>query len=167
MAYDFRKWAANDRRQRVRRRSTRWLLVFGLVVAVGFAVAQVLLPHDPGRMVVGNPGLYMPLILGASLSPFARETWFTSRGLAAFDEFERDAMRRAMANGYRTLLILVALVFGWLWLAAASGWPLPRTAYDWSAVGIALTLTGAALPVLFAEFTVPMPPAGDELEDEA
>lgn len=164
MAYDINKWVAND----IHRRRNRWLpwyLGFGLLITVAFSLVEVFDPAADDRRLGNFSAIVLVLMLGAGLSPFARSTWMTNTGLAAFDELERDALMRATQRAYAVMIGLLAVLFCWFWLASLNGWPMPRTAADWSSIGISLLAIGAALPIFFAEILVPIPPEGDEEEE--
>lgn len=89
----------------------------------------------------------------------------TPRGLSVFDECERDLLQRASSYSYRVVLALLLCGLAWLAYAARFGGPAPRSWQQWASLAIVVTGIGAALPVLFAEFLVPLPPKGDVEED--
>ncbi|MCI1142661.1 hypothetical protein MOP88_10810 [Sphingomonas sp. WKB10] len=81
---------------------------------------------------------------------------------ATFDEFERTALSDAMRRAYLIDILAVSMLFVWLMLASRLGWPMPATTSQWGAIGYATVMTMLTLPVLFAEFMVPMPDPEDE-----
>lgn len=46
--------------------------------------------------------------------------------------------------------------------ASHAGWPAPATSGQWGAIGYATVMTMLTLPIIFAEFMVPMPDPEDD-----
>lgn len=160
MSYEPNAWQlARDTR---RDRSTRWILLTGIILVVGIATALVLIPG----IVKESGGLFMPawviILVGAGRSPFTLNTFLTRRGFDSFDEFERVAIYEALRRSY--LIIMIALAAAYLYLLGAADLdlPLPTTSRGWQITGIALFWIVMALPVTVAEFTVPMPDPDDD-----
>lgn len=154
MSYDIRRWTANARPPARRSRWTRWAVLVGLVAGLLLALAATFAP-EPGAYP--SPIIALVTILAASTSPFMRETWFTARGQAAFDEWERDALFRATTRAYALLLVALGVFLGWLWAASALGWTMPQRPVAWGSWLLFLLSAGLALPVAVAEFTLPLP----------
>lgn len=165
MPYDSRKWTGDRRASPRRRRSTRWVLVAGMLIAAGYAVARMFPLAAPDTLWGFEPVVLLPLVLGVRLSPFGRESWLTPRGLSVLDECERDMLQRASSYGYLALLALLLLGLAWLSYATRFGAPAPRSWQQWGSLAILLTGIGAALPILFAEWLVPLPPQSEVEED--
>lgn len=159
--YDIRKWSANDMRHRPRRYAVRWGLVAGLASVLAIPVFAMLGTGDHG--IVPNVMPCSVLLFVSSIgSPFTREAWLSPRGFATYDEFERAALSDAMRRAYLIDILAVSGLFVWLMVASRAGWPTPATTSQWGAIGYATIMTMLTLPILFAEFMVPMP----DLEDE-
>lgn len=165
MRYDSRKWTGDRRASPRRRRSTRWVLVAGILLAAGYAAARIASPHAPDSLWGFEALVLLPTIVGIRMSPFGRESWLTPRGLTVFDECERDILQRT--SGYSYLVLLGLLLCGLVLLSCATrfGWPEPRSWQQWASLAMMLTGIGAALPILFAEFLIPLPPEADAEED--
>ncbi|WP_084583828.1 hypothetical protein [Sphingomonas azotifigens] len=165
MRYDSRKWTGDRHASQRRRRSTRWVLVAGILIAAGYAVARMFPLVAPDTLWGFEAGVLFPVILGIRISPFGRDSWLTPRGLSVFDECERDMLQRASSYSYRVVLALLVCGLAWLAYATRFGAPSPRSWQQWASLAVIVTCIGAALPVLFAEFLVPLPPKGDVEED--
>ena len=166
MAYDMRLWAAESMRLRERRPGTRWFLLLGVAVLVLAPAIEMFDPGDPADPFPAYVGAgALPLIGGISWSPFARETWITARGRATFDEREQVAMAGAFRRAHAATLVLLVALFACAVLATSLGVRLPHLTREWTALGIAVVMLVATLPVIFAEWTVPLPPAADDTED--
>lgn len=161
--YDFRKWYTASSRERPRRYWVRWGLLAGLV---GIAMIPVFAMLDMGQrsdIVPNVVPMSMILIYSTLQSPFARDAWLAPRGFAAYDEFERTALLAAMRRAYLVDLNIVTALFIWLMAASHKGWPVPTMSGQWGAIGYATVMAMLALPIIFAEFMVPMPTEEDEL----
>lgn len=163
MPYDARTWMASSSVRRPRNRYTPWVIGFSFVVSTTVAVIALL---SPARHATNIILCFTLPIASCAASPFAREAWLTQAGRATYDEFERDALRRATQRAYGVLLLLLVLLFGGLWIAGFTGQHLASEPATWATLGLALTGIGAALPVLFAELLVPFPPVDDPEEDD-
>lgn len=161
MALDFRKWGEEEMKRRPRRPWLRWSLVGGLAFVVLIPVTHMLSPGD-ARMFPQVIPLSILLMVSAMQSPFTRDTIFTRRGFAKFDEFERAALHEAIRRAYLLSVVVIGAVFAWLMIAARVGLPVPTTMPQWGAVGYAIVITMLVMPAIVAEFTVPMPDIDDE-----
>ena len=74
-----------------------------------------------------------------------------------------EAMRRA----YLADLNIVTALFLWLMAASRAGWSMPVTSGQWGAIGFATVMTMLTLPIIFAEFMVPMPDPEDQPQRSA
>lgn len=165
MSYDIRKWTANEAKRRPRRRFTGWAILLAIALSLGLAFIATFFHNPFGPRWPDLATIWLPM-LPTMTSPFARETWFTDRGVATFDEFERAALFRATTRAYLIYIFGVAAFLGWLWLGTQQGWSVPDTPHasgTWclAALGIAVSL-----PVAVAELTVPFPPTSEEEEGE-
>lgn len=161
--YDINKWVANESKRRARSPKLLWVLIAGAALALAAPVIELLDTEDERGLV--SILIFIPLLIALSRSPFARDSWATRRGVGSYDEFERDALAHATRRAYAVLLGVASALMGWLWIAPDLGWPAPQTQQDWSAFGFAFLFVGGALPVIFAEWMVPFPPEGDEMEE--
>ncbi|KQN25416.1 hypothetical protein ASE86_04030 [Sphingomonas sp. Leaf33] len=162
MSLDFRKWTAEEMKNRPRRASTRWLLAGSLAVLAVLPIAEMLSSGASGTLPNTLPFM-VPLLVGTMRSPFMRDTSFTERGMAQYDEFERAAIAAAMRRAYLTVFVLLGCLFLWLAIGEYHGWPLPSSTRQWLSIGFALLFAMLALPTTYAEFMVPMPDPEDEL----
>ena len=158
MAYDFNKWVAGDRMRR--RPWLRWYIGVGLIVAIGYPIVAML-DTDDGGQSIGNLVPLLFLVIGAVLSPFARDRW-SEPDLPAFDERERIVLAHATRRAHSVFLGVVLASSTWLWLASLYAWPMPSSPADWSVWGYSLLAIGIALPLLFAEIMAPLPPEAEE-----
>ena len=149
-------------RKRVRSRWSKWIIGFGLVLMIFYGGLVLVFP---GKDALPPAGLYTPLVIGPLLSPFARADWLTAKGRARYDEFERNAYAHATVIAYALFVGLILVTFLYLVLANTWGWPVPRTVNQWATWLVVVLFMGLDLPLLVAEITVPLPPAGDEGED--
>jgi hypothetical protein len=140
-----------------RSRRTRWLLLASIVVAAALPVIELRTAGDPANWAPQTTPAIFPSIMAMAMSPFGRNT----RRLP-LDEFERDALCRASMHAQTITALSIAALFIWLTLAARFGWPMPRATHQWVALGIAATGIAATLPVLLAEWMVPLPPPEDD-----
>lgn len=167
MAYDLNKWVLNERKP-VRR--NKWVpYAIGGTMAISLLIG-ILEGLDKGTdadesELANLLPLVLPFAFAVIMSPFARDAWVGPRE-AAFDEFESDALARASRRAFNICLFFVLGLFVWFWQAALWGWPMHHTPLDWSTLGLALFFSGAALPILFAEIGVPIPPDDDVDADE-
>ncbi len=132
---------------------TRWLLLAATILAAALPAIELRTPGDPDAWLPQVTPAIFPSIMGMAMSPFGR----TTRALP-LDEFERDALARASVRANIAVVFGIAALFAWLTLAARLGWPMPTATRHWTALGIAATGIAASLPVLFAEWMVPLPP---------
>jgi hypothetical protein len=166
MSYDFRKWSAQTHAQRRKRsRLLRWALLVGVLTTLAIPVIETLRP-DSDHGTAGYAGLVYPLLIAMLFSPFARAPWLMAWGRAQFDEFETAALNRATIAAYATLLIMVVAALLYMWLASMAGWRAPATPAAWAAWGFALAGLGLSLPVIYAEWMVPLPPPIGPDEDD-
>ncbi len=135
---------------------TRWLLLAATVLAATLPVIELRTPGDPNAWLPQVTPAIFPSIMGMAMSPFGR----TTRALP-LDEFECDALARAAVRANFVVVLGIAALFVWLTLAARLGWMMPTAPRHWMALGIAATGISASLPVLFAEWMVPLPPSED------
>lgn len=154
--YNPRRWQANGA-ERPRREHTRWVLLVGLLFVMAVPVIAMLRPGSLDRLLPNLGPLSMVLIMGSTMSPFTQNAFMTERGLAKYGEPARTALLTAMRWAFLADILLVAGTFVWLAVGQTSGWPLPHQPSQWTAVGFALVITMAMLPMLLAEFIVPMP----------
>lgn len=154
--YNPHKWQANGPERR-RSRYTRWVLLVGLLLVLAVPVIAMLEPGSPDRLLPNVAPLSMLLIVGTATSPFAQNAFMTERGLATYREAERAALLTAMRWAFLADILLVAGTFVWLAVAQTLGWPLPHQSSQWTAVGFTLVIAMAMLPMMLAEFIVPMP----------
>lgn len=140
-----------------RSRRTRWLLIASIVIAAGLPVIELRTVGDPTRWLPETTPAIFPSIMAMAMSPFGR----TARKFP-FDAFERDTLQRASVHAHTVTVLGIAALFVWLTLAARFGWAMPRATHQWVALGIAMTGIAATLPVLFAEWMIPLPPLDDD-----
>lgn len=169
MAYDPIAWAQNDLdRQQRRRAGMRWALVFGVAMLWILPVVEMIDPGDPDALF--PPGFFfsvIPLMLATQRSPFARDSLRFHRASTWIpDEFEHAALGQASHRALGVALMLLLAFFGWMTAAAHAGWPVPSLPRQWFALGMAMILTIAMLPALIAEWTIPLPPAAQDAEDD-
>ena len=145
-----------------RRATTRHAIALSLVAGWAMAAAAWVRPADEAML---NPFIVVLPMIAAAASPFARSR-LTQAGMACFDEFERDALLRATTRAYLTLAGGVMLGLGAVMLATLFGMR-ALTARDLAVAMLAVTGTAVALPILFAEAMVPLPPRADVPEEEA
>lgn len=160
--YDINKWSANEMKRRPRRYWVRWGLVGGLFFIVTIPVMEMLAPGNANGVFPNVMPMSILLVVTSASSPFARQSWLTKRGFERYDEYERDALLAAARRAYLVNLIAIGVLFTWLTFAARTGWPMPHTYRQWGAIGYATVMTMLGLPIMFAEFMVPMPDAEDE-----
>lgn len=160
--YDIRKWHAHEMKRRPRRYWVRWGLVAGLASVMAIPVFAMIGAGDHGGIVPNVMPFSMLLFVTSIGSPFTREAWLSPRGFATYDEFERAALSDAMRRAYLIDILAIVGLFAWLMIASRLGWPVPATFSQWGAIGYALLMTMLTLPIVFAEFMVPMPDAEDE-----
>ena len=158
MAYDFNKWVTGDRM--ARKPWLPWYLGLCLVLAIVYPILEMVDTDDEGH-AVANLAPLLFLIIGTSLSPFARSTW-SEAGVPDFDEREHIVLAHATRRAYSVFLGVVLASGTWLWIASLNGWMMPRSPADWSVWACSLLAIGVALPILFAEIMVPLPPVGEE-----
>ncbi|APX67214.1 hypothetical protein V3I01_14385 [Sphingomonas sp. gentR] len=160
--YDANEWAANAMKHRPRRYWVRWGLVGGLAFVAAIPVFEMLTPGHADGVFPNVMPLSVLLITTSVSSPFARQSWLTKHGFERYDEYERDALLAAARRAYLVNLIVIGLLFLWLTFAARAGWPMPQTSRQWGAVGYATVMMMLSLPIMLAEFMVPLPDAEDE-----
>ena len=136
-----------------RSRRTRWLLLAATMLAAALPVIELRTPGDPGSWAPEVTPAIFPSIMAMGMSPFGR----TTRELP-LDEFERAALAQAHVRAHAVTMVGIAALFVWLTLAHRFGWPMPSQTRHWVALGMATTGIVASLPVLFAEWMVPLPP---------
>ncbi len=139
-----------------RSRRTRWLLLAATVLAASLPVIELHNSSDPGTWLPEVTPAIFPSIMAMAMSPFGR----TTRSLP-LDEFERDTLARAGMHAQLVIVIGLAALFVWLTFAAKFEWLMPTQPRHWMALGIAVVGIAASLPVLFAEWMVPLPPSDD------
>lgn len=156
------RWRLDRPDRKVRKRWGRWGLAVGVGVSLTLLVSDTVLNVPAQRSLMPELLLVeLPMLLATNLSPFARDTWLTRRGLEQYDEFERAALSRATLVAYAALFIGIASL---LMLLAAALWfgntvtMTPRLLMLW-AMGV--VSIGFCLPALVAEWTVPFPDAED------
>ncbi|MCP4028161.1 MAG: hypothetical protein GY736_17900 [Sphingomonas sp.] len=160
--YDFRKWYAGSMRKRPRRYWVRWGLTVGLAFVLAIPVLTMVSTADRSIVMPNVMPMSILLFISSLSSPFTREAWLSPRGFATYDEFERNALSAAMHRAYLIDVIAVGAVFLWLMAASRANWPSPTTSSQWGTIGYATVMTMLALPIIFAEFMVPMPDPEDQ-----
>ena len=160
--YDFRKWYAGSMRKRPRRYWVRWGLTAGLAFVLAIPVLAMLGIGERSAIVPNVMPMSMLLFISSLSSPFSREAWLSPCGFATYDEFERNALLEAMRRAYLADLNIVTALFLWLMAASRAGWSMPVTSGQWGAIGFATVMTMLTLPIIFAEFMVPMPDPEDQ-----
>ncbi len=160
--YDIRKWSATGTQRRPRRYAVRWGLALGLASVLAIPVFAMLGTAEHDGIVPHVMPFSIVLFVSSIGSPFTREAWLSPRGFATYDEFERAALSDAMRRAYLIDILAVSALFLWLMIASRLGWPMPVTSSQWGAIGYATVMTMLTLPILFAEFMVPMPDPEDE-----
>lgn len=164
MEYDIRKWQEDSLKLGKKRYAwIRWFLVFAALMALIIPIIDTISPINSGDWVAkGGMSIILPLVLGTGLSPFGRVWWFDRRAQSIFDEFELAALGRATKRAYLTFMSIVLLGIFWMWLAGIWDLPKPELPSTWSAWGFLLLGYGIALPVLYAEWMVPLPPSDSD-----
>ena len=166
MAYDpERDWKV-AMRNKPRTPYAKWCLGFGLAMAVYVVFDAVFDRTANSKDIVKLWPVLVPMIIGFSLSPFARDQILWNPHDAEYDEFEKHTLLVASAKAYYIVLVLIVLLCFWCWLGGLYGWTIPSRPYDWTAIGAAYLYTGIMLPSLLAEIYIPIPPKG-EGEDDA
>jgi hypothetical protein len=94
-------------------------------------------------------------------SPFSRSLWRPGRGIP-FDERERAQLILVHARAFQTVALVLIAGLMWCWLAGEHGLWVPRSHRDWGAMLRFAALGLAALPILIAEWTIPLLPADEE-----
>jgi hypothetical protein len=152
----------------VPKRRRRWALMIGItmIYTLTLPALEILTPSPSQSISPVFLIAFLPLFIALPQSPFARTRWWSERGLAGFDEFERAAITAGTRRAYAIVILILAALFGWLCLATwAPEIVAPHTPRQWLALGMSLLSIVIALPVFFAELIVPMPPA-DDLEEK-
>jgi hypothetical protein len=159
MSYDPAGWHYEQMRNRPRRRLlSKLLIAVGISLSLGWAIIfPMLQPHATS----GIPAtlFVIPVGFGMSFSPFAAGVWSSPK--MQQDEFEEQATNRATKYAFKIVVILATLLCLWRYIGIAYGLPSPNTAVHWSQWAWTFFSLGAALPVLIAEWIIPMPPKDD------
>ncbi|WP_294334002.1 hypothetical protein [uncultured Sphingomonas sp.] len=146
-----------------RRRSTRWVVLAAISLMLVYAGACPWVTDKDAYLRLLTPFVLL-MTIAVSASPFRIQSRRRDEAVV-FDEFQRDTLQRATMRSFQVLLLLVGLVFGWLCVASSFRWPMPAAPQDWFLWGGAILYAGLLLPILFAEFTIPMPPEAEAQED--
>lgn len=165
MAYDFERWVANEALSR----RNPWLR---RVYAAPFFVIPVSLAIELGEgfgsrslSVVGSLLAVAGLVCAISVvgSPFLRHTWRFSRSRAGteLDERERVVMAEAQAKSYLILVSGMILSLAYAGLAHKMGWWLLGPE-DIDVIDAPLIGMIAILPIVIAEWSVPLQSEGEE-----
>jgi|GEM_PF-1142527 len=163
--YDLNRWAAEEMARLPRRKHWGWALGLAMAMTLTIPAIALFAPVDGDfKFTAVFVSALLPLMVALQQSPFAREMWF-GRERANLDEFEREALLRATRRAYRLLMALIIALCVWLWVATALDWPTPQRFEQWTGIAISMTAIGLALPIFFAETSVPHPPETDEAED--
>ena len=161
--YDPVKWNLHSAAPVKRRPYVRWVLLATVLVAPALAGAELVWGNrQPGLFPEGLPPFLALATFSIGMSPFAngRARWQPR------DEFESAAIATATRRAYIVLIALLMAGIAWLWLATARHGAVPTLPKDWIAIGFALLVVAINLPVLFAEFAVPLPPVAEPEDDE-
>lgn len=156
--YDLNKWVAGD----LAERRPAWMRV---AYAAPLALAPILFLLDINdyfrfaALEWLEPVMMLGVILGFFMSlgsPFMRHSWrpFRQSG-EPLDEREQAIVAGAHARSFHLLLAAVLGGFLYVWLAAKSGWWLPRSGDDVDALFRLFIFTAPILPVVIAEWTTP------------
>lgn len=163
MAYDFHKWVENEGLNR----RTPWLrrvyaapfLLFPASIAIelgdGFGSAWVAILGP----LFGVAGVVCAFAVAGS--PFLRDTWRSWKSAPVLDEHERLVIAQAQAKSYAVLAAAIMAALLYSQLARGFGWWLPRAA-DLNELYLPVIVMIGILPIVIAEWTVPLPPADDE-----
>jgi hypothetical protein len=146
------------------KRRRRWALMIGIAMLYTLTLPAlvIFLPRPAHGFSPAYVMAFLPLFVVLPQSPFARLGWLRESRFLMFDEFERGAIALATRRAYTIVVLMLAALFAWLWLAAGDPTlPAPRTELQWSSLGASLIMIVVALPIFFAELMVPMPPADD------
>lgn len=160
MAYNPEEWLNDDIRYRPRSRSAKWWLLVGMSVAVGGVIWAPFYPLGGGDEPF--PSLPAMLLVGIGLytSTFSRDYWLTDK--AKYDEHEKLVLAQSTQMAYPLMMLFLLLWAGWCWLGTTYGFVAPSRGFDFRALFIAILFGGAALPVLIAEWTLPLPKEREE-----
>lgn len=149
--YDPYRWHGYTVDRSRRRGRLRWVMLAGLVTMAAVPVILMLWPD------VSVIPLLAILPIAAMFSPFDRAALMSQTSFDTLDEFEQQAMLRALRHAHISNIALISLLFTWLAVAQHAGWPMPVHPDQWYQLGIAVVLVIALLPVFIAEWTVPFP----------
>lgn len=150
-----------------RNRYARYWLGGGLILAIYTAVSATFdTEARPGDLASILP-IYLPMMIGFFLSPFARHIFSSIPAEAKYDEFEANALNVAQGRAYSCLLLSIFALILWLWLGTSFDFAIPKRPYDWSAIFLTFLAIGTALPVFMTECLIPMPPVDDMDTDDA
>ena len=119
------------------------------LTAIG--IAQLADPGNGGGGYMRVALLISLLVVVMSASRFVKSRWSSSGPSGGHDELERQILARAGARAHIVILLLLAIIFGWLVVAELIGARAPQSASDWATLGLSIIGIGFALPILFAE----------------
>jgi cytochrome bd-type quinol oxidase subunit 2 len=161
MAYNAEEWLHDDVRNRPRSRSARWWLLAALLAAIGGVIAA---PFYGGAQN-GEQFIALPLavlsVIGLYLSPFSRDLLIGDQN-AHYDEHEQLILLKASQKAFRLMVLLMLIFATWCWAGADGGVTAPRRAFDFSALFSGILWGITTLPVLLAEWSLPLPKPGED-----
>lgn len=164
MSYDFRKWTENEgfgRSRKLRAAYTAPFLLFPISLAIEFGDGF----GSPWLAVLGSLLAVIAIFCAILVigSPFLRDAWRSSRRSSGtlLDERERGALREGLASAYYIVAAALLLALTYADLAPGFGWWTPGRD-ELEALQFPLFAMIATLPVTMAEWSVPLPPEGDE-----
>ncbi len=143
----------------IRRRPwIKWAMVLAVASTILLAIAE----GGSSLVTIPNPSLVCLPLLAVVPSPFGRHGWMGERALTQYDEFEQVALLRATLMSHIILLGSVMMFLVWMAVGSGLGWPVPGTRQAWAALAMACFSIGISLPVMIAEWIIPLPPHSDD-----
>jgi hypothetical protein len=161
MPYNPEEWMKSDVRHRPRSRSARWWLLAAFVTAIGGVVAAPFYSDVAGDQPFIALPLAMLSVIGLYQSPFSRNFLIGDQA-AHYDEHETMVLMKAAQAAFRYIILLMLLFAAWCWAGASEGVTAPKRGFDFGALFYGTLWGLTTMPVLLAEWSLPLPREGDE-----